>query len=54
MAAMTGLRIEIAHKTYHPLAGAPERRIFEGFRLAVDPERSCACSDRQASARRPC
>jgi len=37
MAAMTGLEIEIAHKSYRPLAGAPERRIFEEFRLAGDP-----------------
>jgi NitT/TauT family transport system ATP-binding protein len=37
MAAMTGLEIEIAHKSYPPLGGAPVRLIFEGFHLSVDP-----------------
>jgi NitT/TauT family transport system ATP-binding protein len=37
MAAVTGLEIEIAHKSYPPLGGAPLRRIFEGFHLSVDP-----------------
>jgi NitT/TauT family transport system ATP-binding protein len=37
MASMTGLEIGIDHKSYPSLAGAPERRIFDGFRLAVDP-----------------
>jgi NitT/TauT family transport system ATP-binding protein len=37
MATLTGLDIEIAHKSYPPLGGAPARRIFEGFHLSIDP-----------------
>jgi len=37
MAPMTGLDIEIIHKSYPPLGSAPMRRVFKEFRLAVDP-----------------
>jgi ABC-type nitrate/sulfonate/bicarbonate transport system ATPase subunit len=37
MASMTGLDIEIEAKSFPAVGGAPARRVFAGFRLAVAP-----------------